>query len=143
MTIKSILVATDGSANGSAAVAAAGTLAKQCDARVLAVHVFEPLALLGHVPPPVDFAAHARHAEELLDSDWTVSLTELGVDYDCEVVEGKPSEAILEAANTAHADLIVVGARGLSPLERLLVGSTTHALLEEAPCPVVVVPTRS
>ncbi len=143
MTIQTILVATDGSANGSAAVAAAGTLAKQCDARVLAVHVFEPLALLGHVPPPVDFAAHARHAEELLASDWTASLTKLGVEFDSEVVEGKPSDAIVAAAIDAKADLIVVGARGLSPLERLLVGSTTQALLEEAPCPVVVVPARS
>ena len=50
---------------------------------------------------------------------------------------GRPAEEILKAAR--RASLIVVGARGLGSVERLLLGSVSEQVLHRAPCPVLVV----
>lgn len=61
------------------------------------------------------------------------------------VVIGHPAEEIWRAAGEANVDLVVVGARGLGPLKRLLLGSVSEAVLHHVPCPVLVVkgPRRS
>jgi nucleotide-binding universal stress UspA family protein len=50
---------------------------------------------------------------------------------------GQPADEILFAAR--DADLIVLGARGLGPFQRLLLGSVSDRVLHHAPCPVLVV----
>ena len=56
------------------------------------------------------------------------------------VVEtGLPGEALTLYANKIDADLMVVGAKRLGALEKLLVGSTTEAVLRRSPCPVLVI----
>jgi nucleotide-binding universal stress UspA family protein len=52
------------------------------------------------------------------------------------VVQGDPREVLTERD---AADLVVIGPRGKSPLERLLVGSTANALLSSPPAPLVIV----
>lgn len=53
-------------------------------------------------------------------------------------VIGLPGQELIRASE--DADLIVVGARGTSPITRLLVGSVSIEVLHHAHCPVVVVP---
>lgn len=50
---------------------------------------------------------------------------------------------ILNQADTTQSDLIVIGSRGLSGLERLLLGSVTESVMREARCPTMVVPRRA
>jgi nucleotide-binding universal stress UspA family protein len=52
---------------------------------------------------------------------------------------GEPAEAILEAARTQRADIVVLGSRKRTNLGRLL-GSVSAHVVGEATCPVVVVP---
>ena len=52
---------------------------------------------------------------------------------------GEPAEAILEAARTEHADVVVLGSRNRMNLGRLF-GSVSAHVAREATCPVVVVP---
>ena len=52
---------------------------------------------------------------------------------------GVPAEAILEATRTEHADVVVLGSRKRTNLARLL-GSVSSHVVDEAACPVVVVP---
>lgn len=59
------------------------------------------------------------------------------------VGRGHPSEAILSHAEKLHADLIVVGSRGLEGTERLQIGSVAESVLKYAPCSVLVVRRRS
>lgn len=55
------------------------------------------------------------------------------------VLEGHPAEQILAQAKQLPADLIVVGARGLGGVARLLMGSTSERVLSHAACSVLVV----
>jgi nucleotide-binding universal stress UspA family protein len=48
------------------------------------------------------------------------------------------ARALLERAD--QAQLVIVGTRGLGGISRMLLGSTSHALLHHSPCPVIVVP---
>lgn len=53
---------------------------------------------------------------------------------------GRPAEQILATAEEVSADLIVMGHRHRSVLERGFGRSTALKVLESAPCPVLVVP---
>ena len=55
-------------------------------------------------------------------------------------LEGKPAEIVLAAARAVHADLVVAATHGRGGLERLLLGSTSAALLRGAECSVLLVP---
>jgi nucleotide-binding universal stress UspA family protein len=59
------------------------------------------------------------------------------------ILEGDPRECVLAAAEKWGADLIVVGARGLGFVGRLLLGSVSTAIVHEARCPVLVVKQRA
>jgi nucleotide-binding universal stress UspA family protein len=50
---------------------------------------------------------------------------------------------ILRQADAINADLIVIGSRGLSGIERLLLGSVTESVMRDARCPTMVVPRRA
>ena len=52
-------------------------------------------------------------------------------------MSGVPSEELLRAS--ADAELLVVGARGIGGLRRMLLGSVSTAVLHHARCPVVVI----
>ena len=56
-----------------------------------------------------------------------------------ELIEGEPAEALLRLARQRGAQEIVVGSRGLGRFRSIL-GSVSHALLEHADRPVVIVP---
>src|SRR4051794_6860403 len=53
-------------------------------------------------------------------------------------VVGEPVEELLRAA--VDVDLVVVGCRSMPPTQRMVVGSTSHAVARWSPVPVVVVP---
>lgn len=54
--------------------------------------------------------------------------------------EGAPVSAILRTANKNKADLIVMGATGAGKMEAFFFGTISGKVMEEAHCPVIVVP---
>lgn len=52
-------------------------------------------------------------------------------------VVGIPSTMILQQAATLRSDLILMGTRGRKGITRFVLGSTSHAVLHKAPCPVL------
>jgi len=61
-----------------------------------------------------------------------------GVAIECQTRKGDPFEEIVAAANSLHADLIIMGHTGRRGTTRVLIGSVTQRVLDYAPCPVLV-----
>jgi nucleotide-binding universal stress UspA family protein len=55
------------------------------------------------------------------------------------VVEGHAVEEIVRVANQENIDLIVIGARGVSHMREMLLGSVTDGVLHHVHCPVLVI----
>ncbi|MDE1819742.1 MAG: universal stress protein [Euryarchaeota archaeon] len=54
------------------------------------------------------------------------------------VLDGNPVDAILDHLEREPIELLVVGARGLSRTQRLLLGSVSSALVQQAKCSILV-----
>jgi nucleotide-binding universal stress UspA family protein len=81
------------------------------------------------------------HAEELLRKTVEPALaTRPGVHVTTRAGQGPPARTLIDAA--AGADLLVVGSRGRGGFAGLLLGSVSQQVVNHAPCPVVVVPSR-
>ncbi len=88
------------------------------------------------------FLARAEQAEESGRGVIEQSQAALGptrVHVDTIVRQGSPADVILEEAGRLGVDAIVMGSRGVSDLEGLLVGSVSHKVLHAAPCTVILV----
>ena len=68
-------------------------------------------------------------------------LAEAGIAHEVlQPTDGKPAaDAILAAATTHSADLIIIGLRRRTPVGKLITGSTAQQILLDAPCPVLTV----
>jgi nucleotide-binding universal stress UspA family protein len=71
----------------------------------------------------------------------TTELEAVGVEHELlQPTDGKPAaEAILGAAATHGADMIIIGLRRRTPVGKLITGSTAQQVLLDAPCPVLTV----
>ncbi len=88
-------------------------------------------------PPP---AAADPHDPRTAAIDATIAaLGPLGAGAHVQLAVGLPAEEIVDLARRIHADLIVLGKRGQTPAEDLLLGSVCTQVLHSAPCAVLVV----
>lgn len=55
------------------------------------------------------------------------------------IVAGHPVRDVVKMAGDLRADLLVIGARGHSPIYERLIGSRADRIMQLAPCPVLVV----
>lgn len=65
-------------------------------------------------------------------------LSERGIGSEMKIGHGDPAEEIITEAKAGDYDLVVVGSRGRGALGRLLLGSVSTELVDNAPCPVLV-----
>ncbi len=64
-----------------------------------------------------------------------------GADVHTIIEVGKPDDAILEVVDRFQCDAIVVGRPNRSRFDRMVMGSVSQDLVENATCPVIIVPT--
>lgn len=136
--MRSILIATDGSAGGDAAVAAGLELARESGAEVTYLYVREPITALGEPFYQETLTAQQHAAREALDRARSAGEA-MGILGGTEIMEGQPAHEILALAKSRDADMIVVGSRGLGALAGALLGSTSSAVVRGADRPVLVV----
>lgn len=84
-----------------------------------------------------DYIASVR-ASLTADLDDALESLGSGVPMRPELVDGTPEEVLVERA--AELDLLIMGSRSYGPLRRVLLGSVSHVVLQQSPCPVLVVP---
>lgn len=134
-----ILIAVDGSQIALAAARRGTALARFCGAEVLLCHCRR------HVPEFLGEPYYQRVLDAALNEaeSLLLPLREIlsgsEVSFEERVLAGDAARGIVEAAQLEQCDLIVMGTRGLSDFEGLLLGSVTHKVLVTAPCPVLVV----
>ncbi|MDG2307114.1 MAG: universal stress protein [Candidatus Binatia bacterium] len=141
--VNKVLVATDFSENAQGAIDWAGEVARVHGAHVELFHALQapPLVLAPEIVPlPPEFYERDReHAEKLL-AEKAEELRARGLQVETSLRSGSARDAILEEAARADVDLVVVGARGTTALERLLLGSVAARVVRDAACPVLAIP---
>jgi nucleotide-binding universal stress UspA family protein len=130
-----IVVGYDQTEAADRALERAATLAQAFGAKLVVTSVAPVLVGVGGgidpADPPSAHEAHLRHAREFL--------AQTGLDADVVPALGDAAESIVEVAENAGADLIVVGAPEQSLLQRLLTGSVSGAVERKARCDVLIV----
>lgn len=144
--LKTIVVPTDFSQESGKALEYGRALSHAFDAEVHLVHAHERDFSYG-LPIMVSAAAeaagkaiettlHARLAETARKHGWPEAAERRHVRI------GRAYEAICAVAQKTAADLIVIGTHGYGGWRRLVLGSTAERVVQNAPCPVLVVRER-
>lgn len=135
--IRRILLATDLSPTSAAAAEQALTLASDLGASLLIVSVIDPEAGpgTGRLFARMD---QRRAAREAAAQSLVVDGRRRGVRVSFLVWEGEPGSAIVDAAASEAADLIIVGTHGRSRVGRMVLGSVSDYVVRHAPCPVLI-----
>lgn len=140
MSEKTVVVGVDTSEPSRGALRWAARQAKLTGSELRVVISWEipSMAYWAPLPEGLDLekdAASALHqcVLDVLGQDPDVRVTEV-------VREGHPAPALL--AESADADLLVVGSRGHGEFAGMLIGSVSEHCVTHASCPVVVVRTK-
>jgi len=134
-----IVYATDGSTHARKALEWAVEMARGRQARVIVVTAYEPIPRDLGSPYLEELMARRPAEGQAVVREATAILEREGVPFEEEVLEGPAADAILRVARTRNCDLIVMGSRGLGRLEVALLGSVSQRVVQEAPCPVLIV----
>ena len=140
-----ILVPVDGSESALRAMQRALDLARPGGCRVTAVYVVDPYPFAG---VGAELGLGQDGYIEAAEREGRAALAAVAALADragqpletCKVEAQAVHRGILDTALGRQADLIVMGSRGRSGLERLVLGSVTQRVLGDAPVPVLVEP---
>ena len=134
-----VLLASDGSSGSRRATRWLGELAPTVDMKITVLTV----ATLTKPPSESQTMSELREsviakAHETAEAAATI-LSPRSTDVQTLVTEGDPRVEIVRAAEEMPTDMIALGARGLGPIQRLLLGSVSERVLHQAPCAVLIV----
>jgi nucleotide-binding universal stress UspA family protein len=135
--LRRIVLATDGS--NASAKALAFVLAKLQPDRWAGKGGHLPIHVsVVYVMPPVKYLGVEEANRKLLEQS-VQKLIKAGFTAEPLCKFGKPAEEILKVASTQHADLIMMGAKGLGAVARFLLGSVSTRVVQQANRTVLVV----
>lgn len=138
-TVPLIVVGVDGSEDGLRAVRFGANVALRMDSELLLVNAVDDTLMAGAwgvvYDPEVLQSAGLTANEQARDLALSIGLPEHRIKT--EVVMGSPGGVMARLSEVA--DLVVVGRRAATGLERMFVGSTSVAVVANASCPVVVI----
>jgi nucleotide-binding universal stress UspA family protein len=134
---KHVLVAIDGSTYSQLALPAAIEVARKFDSEVLVLHVSEHdrgRAVVYTLETPADATTMVGDAVKKARDTGVVARGQVR-----DAATGHVAKVIVETAQANGIDLIVMGSRGLSDVQGLMLGSVTHKVMQTADIPVLVV----
>ena len=145
--LKKILLATDGSRYSESASVKAIGIAKRSGAQLTVVSVVPSEAI-----SPLDIVHSEMHRDLIAEKEQKAARCYIdgvkemaereGVEVVSSILEGRPYEAITNAAVEKRIDLIVIGSHGRTGLEKFLMGSVAERVIVLSPCAVLVAKTR-
>jgi len=145
MNVRSILLPTDFSECAGHALPAAASLARMWGARLICLHVIEPIVPIVGWTPIAEPLPVADISEQIEDSAARelpkVAQREecVGLDVEDVITRGEAASEIVRIAKERAVDLIVISSHGRTGIDRMLFGSTAEAVVRYARCPVLVV----
>ena len=151
MAMKTLLVPVDLSDASKVVLETTADLAQQLSARVILLHIVEPVATYVPVGATMDVIAAAHPplepAESLSAPDARLKalaepLEAAGIKVESVTLIGLAVDDILEQAEKHRVSYIILGSHGHGALYHLFSGSVITGILKHAKCPVIVVPSR-
>ncbi len=140
-----ILVCSDGSEHAIQAAKTGSEIARKCGSQVSLITVLDVTAA---VMPCVgqwesialtdDLLECATEAQKNAEKSTGKVLDDAGIAHATLRERGHPVDTIVMAADREQCDLIVLGSRGLTAWEALLLGSVADGVVRHAHCPVLV-----
>ena len=137
-----IIIPIDGSDQSKKAAKKAIFLAKSTGVKIVAMYVIDTPDLPGFYDSPDEATYQQIH--ELLKKEGNSYIDQIekmakkiGVGISRMIADGHPAEEIIKEAK--KNDLIVIGSKGVTALDRLLMGSVAENIVHHAPCPVMIV----
>jgi len=134
-----ILVPLDGSEHSIKALETAVQIAHKFNGKITLIHVYS-IGGLAISPTPVrGFIEAIRKVGASILADGEKKVKAEGVHVETLLMEGHTVEQIVKTCREGKFDLIVMGARGLSKVKEMLLGSVSDGVIRHACCPVLVV----
>ncbi|MDD2339338.1 MAG: universal stress protein [Methanosarcina sp.] len=138
---RNIVIATDGSENSQRAISCGIEIAKLSGATVHALYVVDTPSIISET-----WTAGKELVHELIISEGKKVLSRVkkitedsGVEVKEVLLEGHPSEEIINFAENNNMDLIVMGTLGKTGIEKFLMGSVAENVVRNSKIPVMVV----
>jgi len=119
-------------------------LAKERDGRIGLIHVYStPIQYSTHPDMPLEwvpgvFEETMRKGESILE-EGEAKARAGGIPVQRLLRKGNVVKQIVKAAEEGKFDLIVMGARGISKVKEILLGSVSDGVVRKAPCPVLII----
>lgn len=137
----SVLVATDGSSGTNETLAHATAIARDNDATLHGLYVVDRRLYLAADKDDQDDVRQSLEEEgDVALDDIVVGGEESGLDVVTRMEEGIPHKTIIDYAEEADIDLVVMGTHGRTGRDRVAnLGSVTERVVQNAPVPVLVV----
>lgn len=140
--MNTIIIPTDFSASAENAAVFAAHLARQVQARLLLVHVYQIPVTMNDMPVMVLSADELRRSA---DEQLTRQRTDLQAQFGDVVIEaesrlGNINDELDDLCQEIKPVALVMGTHGTSGLERMLFGSTTASVMRHNQLPVIAVP---
>ena len=136
--IERVLIPVDGSDSSKNAAKYAAHLVNARNPKLYLLNVWEPVNMTigGEVAEKLREEEQAKSMALL--EEYKKLLEPCGLEVELIARSGRPDYAILNVQDELDCDLIVIGSRGLSVLENVIMGSVVTRVLEGATCPVLV-----
>jgi len=137
----------DGSESSLRAYEYASFLAKQCDAALLIVNIFDAFGRIsskikkefGEIAKQIEAEGGTAVTLQMLD-DYKTQAKDSGIkDVKTLRREGNAAAEILDIADEEKVDTIVIGSTGINTVKEFLLGGVSHKVIHHAKCPVTIV----
>jgi nucleotide-binding universal stress UspA family protein len=133
-----ILVAIDGSESAKKAFEKSIYLAQKCSSKIDLIHVVQ-CELGGDSATTFELIDELKTKAEKMLEEYKIQAAKNNVSIQIMVTQGDPAQAIIELAKAKSYDLIIMGTRGRTAFQELLIGSVSQKVVHHASCPVMVV----